>query len=162
MSQCQHLQWSSAGGCPLAQWRMAPPARQKGEKKGKNGGVGSYYAPADGGKGINRSCLLFLSGKAYLGRQEGGDRRDRQEGWQMVSPVEGSGWLRQRGWRGCVRHRMEFPVCSGSLWCVSPSCTEVTHPAHHASSSGISPILLRLLLASLGDRGPDVGRHFLL
>lgn len=79
----------------MAHWRMAPSARGNGGKKERNGGVGSYYGLADGGKGINRSCLLSLSGRAYLGRQEGGDRRDRQEGWQMVSPVEGRGWLVQ-------------------------------------------------------------------
>lgn len=113
---------------------MAPSARQKGEKKGENGGGGSYHGLADGRKGINRSCLLSLSGRAYLGRQEGGDRRDRQEGWQMVSLVEGSGWLMQGKLEGCVRHRIEFPVCSGSLQCESPSCTEVTCPVHDASS----------------------------
>lgn len=75
----------------LAPWRMAPSARQKVEKKGKNGGVGSFCALADGGKGINRSCLFSLSGRASLGRQEGGDGRHRQEGWQMVSLVEGRG-----------------------------------------------------------------------
>lgn len=125
MSQCRHLQWSSAGGCPLAQWRMASSARQKGEKKGKNGGVGSYYALADGVKGINRSCLLSLSRRAYLGRQEGGDRRDRQEGWQMVSLVEGSGWLMQRQLEGLCQAQDGAPCfCSGSLRCVTPSCTD--------------------------------------
>lgn len=61
MSQCVHVQWGGVGGCPPAQWRLASSARQKGEKKGKNGRVGSYYVLADGGKGINRSCLLSLA-----------------------------------------------------------------------------------------------------
>lgn len=34
--------------------------------------MGSYYALADGGKGIDRSCLLPLSGRAYLGRRKEG------------------------------------------------------------------------------------------
>ena len=34
---------------------------ERGEKKGRNVGVGSYYALADGGKGINRSYLLSLT-----------------------------------------------------------------------------------------------------
>lgn len=48
MSQCGHLQWGGVGGCPSAQWKLASSARQKGEKKGKNGRVGSYYVLADG------------------------------------------------------------------------------------------------------------------
>lgn len=96
MSRRGHVQQGGTGGCPSAQWRPAPSARQKGEKKGKNSGVGSYYAQADGGKGINRSCLLPLARRDYLGRQEGWDGRDRQEGWQMVGLAEGSGWLVRR------------------------------------------------------------------
>lgn len=44
---------------------------EKGKKKGKNGGVGSCCALADGGKGINRSCLLSLARRVSLGRKDG-------------------------------------------------------------------------------------------
>jgi len=55
MSAAGWCRWLSPGSMET------PSARRKGEKEGKNIRVGSYYAPADGGKGINRSFFLSLA-----------------------------------------------------------------------------------------------------
>lgn len=69
--------------------------------------MGSCYALADGGKGINRSCLLSLAGRDYLGRQEGGDGRG-QAGRLADGQSCGGEWV--------ARAKADGGAVSGTGW----------------------------------------------
>lgn len=86
---------------------------------------------------------------------------DRQEGWQMVSLVEGSGWLVQRRTEGLCQAQDGVPgLLRKSAVCPLPVCLHLSDRyCSRCQQLRISLILLKLLLTSLGDRGPERGRQ---
>lgn len=112
-------------------------SKAKGGKEGEKWWGGLILCPSRWRKGNKQKLFVFPQWESLSG--QAGRRGWEAQAGRLADGQSRGGerWLMHRG---CVR--MEFPVCSGSLQCVSPSCTEGTRPAHSASSSGISPILL--------------------